>query len=383
MGEVIITGEVFRWARERAGFSNENLASSLHTKPEKIRAWEAGIEYPNFKQAQKLASALSIPLGYLFLSFPPKITIPIADFRTLPGQEQNIISPNLQDLLDDALRKRDWYSDWRKSEDLTPFEFVGKFTVQSKKADIIQDMRHVLDIPNNFTARMTSWNEHLRLLVQKVETVGILVLQSGIVGNNTHRKLSLAEFRGFTLADKNAPLIFINAQDSVAARVFTLVHELAHLWTGTSGISNPEIGPVNSEQPHIEQICNQIAAEFLIPSDEFENRWNRIVDTLENIQNLAHYFRVSAQVILHRSIDLGYIPTNEYFRVYQEILKVSKTSSKGSGGNFYNSFFSRNSRRFTRTLISALTGGQLSYRDAARLLNTQPGNITKVIERLG
>ncbi|HTX79384.1 MAG TPA: ImmA/IrrE family metallo-endopeptidase [Longilinea sp.] len=382
MTTLTITSEVFHWAKERAGLSDENLALNIHIKPEKIRAWEKGKEFPNFQQAQKLASALSIPLGYLFLSHPPEISTPIADFRTLPDKTSTVLSSNLQDVLDDALRKRDWYNEWRKQETLTTFEFVGKYTIQNKPADIIQDMRQVLDIPLNFTSRMTTWNEHLRAFIQKTETAGVLVLQSGIVGNNTRRKLSLEEFRGFTLADQFAPLVFINAQDTIAARIFTLAHELVHLWTGTSGISNPTLVPNVNEQAQIEKFCNKVAAEFLAPRDTLKQQWNLSLTTLENAQNLAQYFRVSAQVILRQSFNLGIIQTSEYFKVYQDILTAQRIPARGGGGNFYNSLLSRNSKRFTRTLISALTSGQLSYLDAARLLNTQPRNIVKVIDKL-
>ena len=383
MTSVAITGNVFRWARKRAGLSDERLAISVHTRPEKIRAWETGHEFPSFQQAQKLASALGVPLGYLFLSHPPEITVPIADFRTLPGKEKTNLSLNLQDILDDALRKRDWYREWQKSEELSPFEFVGKFSIQSQPEEIVQNMRKVLDIPPDFTSRMKTWDEHLRLFVQKVESAGILVLLSGIVGNNTHRRLSVNEFRGFTLADEFAPLIFVNAKDAIAGRIFTLAHELMHLWTGTSGISNPEIMHNGGEVLEIEQLCNQGAAEFLVSSQVFIQRWEKRLDTLENAQVLARYFRVSAQVILRRSYDLGIIPVDEFYKAFQEVLKASKTPATGGRGDFYNSLFSRNSRRFTRELLSAVYGGHLSYLDAARLLNTQPGKIVIAMEKLG
>jgi Zn-dependent peptidase ImmA (M78 family) len=161
------------------------------------------------------------------------------------------------------------------------------------------------------------------------------------------------------------------------------MHELTHLWTGTSGISNPEIVPGELEVQQIEHFCNKIAADFLVPQEIFRKKWNNSLDTLENTQILARNFRVSAQVILRRSYDLGFIPSDEYFVIYQEILKAGNAGRKGSGGDFYNSFFSRNSRRFTRTLISAIASGNLSYLDAARLLNTQPRSIANAIERLG
>src|SRR3990172_621734 len=251
-----ITGDVFRWARKRANISIERLAKTVNTKPEKILAWERETEYPNYRQAQKVASALSVPLGYLFLAEPPEISIPIADFRTLPGKENAEISPNLQEVLDDALRKRDWYTEWRKEEGLAPFEYVGKFSTESDPDDLIQNMRQTLDIPPDFAASMGSWDEHLRKFVQQVENAGVLVLQSGIVGTNTHRKLSVEEFRGFALANEFAPLIFINSVDSTAARIFTLSHELIHLWTGTSGISSPEITLNQKEIQKIELFCN-------------------------------------------------------------------------------------------------------------------------------
>lgn len=383
MTNVTITSEVFRWARDRAGLSDEKLAKSIHARPEKIHAWETGKEYPNFQQAQKLASALNIPLGYLFLAHPPQMALPIADFRSLPGQEKAEISPNLQDVLDDALRKRDWYAEWRKGEGLTALEYVGKYSPQSPTVEIIQDMRRVLEIAPNFASHVKTWDEHLRLLVQKVEAAGILVLQSGVVGNNTRRALLVSEFRGFALADQFAPLIFINAQDSIAARIFTLAHELVHLWTGTSGISNPEIAPEAGETQDIEKICNQIAAEFLVPQQIFSRRWDPRQDPLDNAQHLALYFRVSAQVILRRGYDLGILSKDEFNQAFQAVLHASKMPKTSGGGNFYNTLFSRNSRRFTQELFSAVYSGRLSYLDGARLLNTHPEQLVKAMTRMG
>ncbi len=382
MTSVAITGEVFRWARERAGLSDEKLAKSVSAKLEKLRAWETGKEYPNFHQAQKLASALSIPLGYLFLSQPPQITNPVADFRTLPGKVSGNLSPNLQDVLDDALRKRDWYKEWRQQEDIAPFDFVGKYSLRSKPESIVYDMRQVLDVPQGFAEKTGTWDLHLRQLVQKVELAGILVLQSGIVGNNTRRKLPVQEFRGFALADKYAPFVFINAQDSTAARIFTLMHELTHIWMGTSGISNPDFISDGTETQRVEKFCNQVAAEFLVPSEIFIKRWNAHQDALDNAQQLASHFRVSSQVILRRAFDAGFLSFDEYQESIQVAIKASKPRAKGGGGDFYNTLFSRNSRRFTTELLSAVSSGRLSYLDGARLLNTRPGKLVNALEKL-
>ncbi|HMD90773.1 MAG TPA: ImmA/IrrE family metallo-endopeptidase [Anaerolineaceae bacterium] len=383
MTDIVIASEVFHWARRRAGYSEESLAKSIHIKPETILAWETGKKYPNLKQAQKLATALSIPFGYLFLSQPPQMALPIADFRTLPGKENEPISPNLQEVLDDALRKRDWYAEWRKAEGLAALEFVGKYNIWSPPEEIIRNMRQVLSISPDFASQFTTWDEHLRQLIQKVESAGILVLQSGIVGNNTRRKLSLNEFRGFTLADEFAPLIFLNAQDSIAARIFTLVHELAHLWTGTSGISNVEVTTQQGEMQVVERFCNKIAAEFLVPQQEIFKLWKPELDPIENVQALARRFRVSAQAVLQRGYETGLVSADEYHQAYQEIINSQKVTKKGPGGNFYNTLFNRNSRRFTRELLFAVSSGQVSFLDGARLLNTHPGQLVKAMDRMG
>lgn len=380
MSTVEITTEVIKWAIERAGFSDEKLALRMHTKQEKIHDWISGKDFPNFIQAQKLASTLYIPLGYLVLANLPDTTIPIADFRTIPGNPSYTISLNLQEVIDDALRKRDWFSEWRRNEGYSSFGFIGKYSLSNDSMEIIQDIKQVLNISPGHAFKMTSWDEHLRFLVEKIEQAGILILQSGIVGNNTHRSLSIEEFRGFTLADEFAPLIFINAQDSIAARIFTLAHELAHLWTGTSGISNPEIVPSKKEDQQIEKLCNQIAAEFLVPQNEFIGSWNYLFNSIDNIKKLSFHFRVSTQVILRRSYELEIISYEEYVNNYREILKTIKIRGKKKGGNFYNSLFTRNSHRFTKTLMNAISGGKISYLDASRLLNIQPRSITKAME---
>ena len=382
MAAIEITGTVFRWARERVEITPERLAKTIQTKPEKIRAWEAGEAYPNFRQAQKLASALSVPLGYLFLHEPPDLRIPIADFRTLPGKENASISPNLQDVLDDALRKRDWYREWRQEEGFGALEFVEKYTSDSDRASLVLDMRSVLDMPADFPASMGNWTEHLRAFVQHAEAAGILVLQNGIVGNNTRRKLSVQEFRGFALADKFAPLIFINSVDSTAAKIFTLAHELVHIWTGTSGISNPEIVPEDRDIVTVESFCNAVGAEFLVPASTIRRRWDKYRRAADNAQALARYFLVSAQVILRRSYELGLIAPAEFFPAFREVQGATKARAAGKGGAFYNNFISRNSRRFTKEVVSAVSGGHITYGEASRLLNAHAGTIFKVIGRL-
>lgn len=382
MIDVAISPEVFRWATDRAGLANAELAKRMNVKVEKVHDWEAGIALPTFRQTERLAEALRVPLGYLFLSHPPKMEIPISDFRTLPNKENLFISIDLQEVIYDAQRKSDWYREWRIEEGLEPYEFVGKYSVDNTVDDVVQDLRMELDIPEGFVRGLHSWSEHLNQLINKVEDKGILVLQSGIVGNNTHRKLSVDEFRGFSIADNYAPLIFINSQDAITARIFTLVHELTHIWIGEGGISDPNYFKKGHPLKKIETFCNKVAAEFLIPGNLLEKHWNRKIGVIENTETLCRKFFVSQESVLHRAYNLGLVSDEDFTETLIYIQSNQKKIKKDGGGNYYRNLITRNSKRFTQDVLYAVRSNRLTYIAAARLLNTQPDKLPKIVEKL-
>ncbi|MCD6291810.1 MAG: ImmA/IrrE family metallo-endopeptidase [Anaerolineae bacterium] len=387
MTRVRINPIVLQWARRRAGLSLEQLARKvgLAQRVETMHMWEEGREQPTFRQARALARALHIPLGYLFLSAPPLITLPLTDFRTLPDVERGRFSPDLEDVLNDALRKRDWLRERRIQEGVDPLPFVGRFSPADPPERIAEDIRQTLSLPTPTARDAKTWTEHLRLLVRHAEAAGIIVLQSGIVLNNSRRRLSVAEFRGFALTDEYAPLIFINARDTVAARIFTLAHELGHLWTGTSGVSNPELSPTLSpETPAIEYLCNRISAELLVPAALLSREWRIGQDALEAAQELAKRFLVSVFVILIRGYELTLITQQEFqdahAKAQSEVRDVLSKERERGGGNFYHNLRNRNSLVLLREVATALEEGALLYREAARLLNTQPQTLVNAIE---
>jgi len=382
MIDVAISPEVFRWATDRAGLANDELAKRMNVKVEKVHDWEAGIALPTFRQTERLAEALRVPLGYLFLSQPPKMEIPISDFRTLPNKENLFISIDLQEVIYDAQRKSNWYKEWRIEEGLEPYEFVGKYSVDNTVDDVVQDLRRELDIPEGFVRGLHSWSEHLNQLINKVEDKGILVLQSGIVGNNTHRKLSVDEFRGFSIADNYAPLIFINSQDAITARIFTLVHELTHVWIGEGGISDPNYFKKGHPLKKIETFCNKIAAEFLIPGKLLEKQWNRKIGAIENTETLCRKFFVSQESVLQRAYNLGLVSDEDFTETLIYIQSNQKKIKKDGGGNYYRNLITRNSKRFTQDVLYAVRSNRLTYIAAARLLNTQPDKLPKIVEKL-
>jgi len=379
MTQARINPIMVRWARQRLQLSEADVAQKigLKNKPERLQAWEKGEQFPTFRQAQDLARALHIPFGYLFLSQPPQMTLPIADFRTLPETQKGKFSPELEDVLNDARRKSDWLRERRMEMGQSPFAFVGRFSVRTPAGTISEDIRAVLDLPTPTARDAKTWEEHLRILVRHAEQAGMIVLQSGYVGSNTHRTLSVKEFRGFALADPYAPLIFLNAKDSVNGRIFTLAHELAHIWTGTSGISNPEAALPENGQNDLERLCNQVAAELLVPAQVFIERWSNRPLTEETVQGLAKEFRVSALVILIRAYETGLLPAQEFRAAYAEALqniqeRVNDESSESSGGDFYRTFYTRNSRLLVGEIAQAVREGAVLYKEAADLLGVSP-----------
>lgn len=365
-----ITPELLRWARERRKISIDTLAKKVGIAPSAMEAWEKGEARPTFRQALVLAHKLSVPFGYLYLSAPPKEELPLADFRTVAGAPPRKPSPDFLDVLHDVLRKQQWYRDYLKSQGAPPVEFIGRFGVQDEPRAIAADIRKTLGINDQLRKECKSWEQFLSKLIRMAENNSILVLRSSIVGSNTHRHLDVEEFRGFAISDRFAPLVFINSADARVAQIFTLAHELAHLWLGQTGISNPDYTQRSAQQRHIvDRLSDKIAAEVLVPADDFVKCWASSLTLQENIERLASRYRVSSFVILRRAYELNEVSQDEFKATYNSLLKRAKSKGVEGGGDFYVTLLSRNSLPLTATLLAAAAEGKIPQREAAGLLN--------------
>ncbi len=383
MTEALVTPQLIRWARERYSLTKDAAAQKIDVKVDTLDAWEKGTAYPTLRQAQKLAHRFHVPFGFLFLSSPPIEKLPLPDLRTVGGAQHKPPSPDFIDLLNDVLRKQQWFREYQEYEGAEPIPFIGRFTLNDNAETIATDVRNVLNINEDMRQRAASWEDFLREFIRRTEQSGVLVLRSGVVENNSHRKLSVEEFRGFDISDNLAPLVFINGNDAKAAQIFTLAHELAHLWIGESGISNPDYRQRSSQQSnHIERLCNYTAAEILLPKEEFLARWGENAKIATNLQTLATEYRVSRLVVLRQAYECGKVTSSEYWEYYQKEIAQQKSKSKEGGGNFYATLLARNSTTLTTSLISAMSEGRISYRDTARLLNIKVKTLNGVVERL-
>lgn len=371
-----INPEILSWARERARFSVETLARKVNTRAERIDAWEAGEKQPTFKQAQTVAEKTYVPFGFFFLAETPREQLPLPDLRTVENQPINHPSAELLDTVRSVMQKHAWYQEYARDEQVDPLPFVGRFDTNAEVENIVKDMRQVLDT-TELLPEQYYWDEYERALITAAESRGILVMRSGIVGNNTHRPLNVEEFRGFAISDEVAPTIFVNSKDAPTARLFTLIHELAHLWLGTSGISSAGL----DEGRDIERVCNAVAGEFLVPANNFLPLWESIENWRDNLPSLSRRFHVSRLVIARRAMDLGLITSNEYGHFYQAEREAFR-NRKSSGGDYYRNQRTKNSLRFSRAVLSEAMGGRLLLREAGSLLGISPAKVKEYARRL-
>ena len=357
--------ELLRWARERSGVTRKDLA----TKFKKLPDWEDGVTQPTLKQVEAFARAVHVPIGYLFLAEPPEELVPIPDFRTFAGQPVTHPSANLLDTIYICQERQSWYREFARVTKQPGPAFIGSTAVEAPPETVAARMRETIGFDLAARRECSTWTDALRLFIGQAEDAGVLVMVSGVVMSNTHRRLDPAEFRGFALSDPFAPLIFVNGADSKAAQMFTLAHELAHLWLGDSALSNIGAAPMPGFRRE-EVWCNAVAAELLVPLAALRVEL-RHAETLPNaLSRLARGFKVSSLVILRRLLDANWIDRERFDLAWaKEVARLRTLAQRGSdGGNFYRTTLSRVSFRFARALVVSTLEGQTLYRDAFRML---------------
>jgi Zn-dependent peptidase ImmA (M78 family) len=374
METIELSPAVLSWAASQAGEGLHELAVRVSKKSvDKIAA--GTLTYP---QVLKYAKLAGVPLGFLFLPEPPEQRkAPLADFRTLP--DAHPLSKDFYDVFDDIVFKHSWILERLKSEGAEPLDFVGKYKSNRPTADVLAaEIRVYLDFNEAALQNLRNSDQLFSFLVDQSEKNSIYVFKNGVVGNNTTRPLSVAEFRGFAIADPICPIIFINGADASAAWVFTLAHELAHLWIGDSGIS--DTAAISHNQT--ERYCNAVAGEFLVPKNKFIKVWNELPSESSDVrlEVARRTFKVSKTVVARRAYDFGLISHAEYFEIYNFARKAAK-DKKSAGGDFYRSLAVRNSKAFSKQISGLAASGSLNLSEAGRLLNTTPNNVLKLYEK--
>jgi len=380
---VEVRPNVLEWARARSGVAPEDWDRRFP----RFEAWLAGDPAPTLRQLEDFARKTHTPIGFLFLDEPPVEPVPIPDFRTVgdrPVGAGEVVSADLLDVVYTAQARQEWYRDHQLLNGEPQLGFVGAVTTATPPEQAAAAMSEILAWDADARERCRTWDHALTRLRENAEGAGVLVMISGIVGSDTHRKLDPSEFRGFALADPYAALVFINGADSKAAQVFTLAHELAHLWLGETALS--DLDPASLRTNAVERWCNQVAAELLVPMQEFRAAFDPTADLRDQLQPLAEQFRVSTQVILGRVREAGHLSWDEYlYALGLERERIAAiVAERGSGGNYYNTKPVQVGKRFARALVASAMEGQTSYTEAFRLLGLKKASTFEgLADRLG
>ena len=303
---------VLRWVRERAGLNREQLAANLKVQTQDIAEWERSGRL-TFNEVDDLAKHTYTPVGYLYLSAPPDDSLPIADFRTRTDVSPQRPSPNLLDTVYQMQIRQAWMREEMINQEDPSLEFVGAFSLDSSPSQVAVAIGDALQLSGGWAAVEGSWTNALRTLRDHIESAGVLVVFNGVVGNNTHRKLDVDEFQGFALVDEYAPLIFVNNSDYKTAQIFTLAHELSHIFVGESGLSKLE--SLTPTDHATEGICNKIAAEFLVPTEELLEQWKTAKQSGDPYEDIAKRFKVSTVVAARRVFDSEIHYTRSILRI--------------------------------------------------------------------
>lgn len=370
-GEVVVgvvrfpvTGEVLEWAVQRSGIGRDRL---YHLFPN-WDTWIEGTTHPTLKQIEAVARATHTPVGFFYLPKPARIELPIPDFRRMASEEHRELSPDLLDVIYSSQLRQAWYRDYLVSDGANPLPYVGSVSTDDDAFKGAAEIRTALGLSIDERAQVRTFTDMARLLRERIEGVGVLVFISGIVGSDTHRTLHPTEFRGFALVDEYAPVVFVNGADTKAAQIFTLIHELAHVWLGSSALSDVGQWPAHNAT---EAWCNKVAAEVLVPIDQLRDQRRPEAALQDEITYLARIFKVSTLVILRRFVDAGILDHPTYHNAYdtelERVLRIEPRQSS-SGGDFYNSTLVRTGHRFARAVLSSAWEGRTSFTEAMRML---------------
>lgn len=380
MNRIAVSPSVLHWARKRAGLN----VADLRTKFPHLADWEAEAVQPTLKQLESFAKATRVPFGFLFLPEPPEMPLPFADFRTLESRRPQGISPELMDTIQLMERRQAWLREERIEAEAEPLGFVGAATLSDDPAAVGREMRRIVGLDDGWAQRVPTWTAAVGELRNAIEALGVMAVINGIVGNNTHRRLDVNEFRGFALSDPHAPLIFVNGADAKSAQMFTLAHELAHLWLGDAGEGLSGFKGLQPGGGEVERFSDKAAAEFLVPAAEMRTAWSRVSRSDTPFEKLAGRFKVSPVVIGRRAMDLRLVDREEFFSFYRDYTQQEfRKKQTGTGGDFYKNQNTRVGRLFGLHVIRAAKEGRIGFKEAYDLSGLNGGAFQEYARKLG
>lgn len=381
-----VNESLLRWAMNRSSKSADELSKKHILK--NLNEWLKGTRKPTRPQLEAFAKATYTSFGYLLLSKPPQEQpSSIPHFRTMQNHNSPNRSINHEDTIKIVEQRQEWIRNYLIDVGAEPLEFVGSSNIDDDPIDVSDNMKKTLRLTSNWTTNHTKWEDTQKYLWEQIENARIFASKNTMVQNNRFRPLNLDEFRGFVLVDDYAPFVFVNGVDAAGAQMFTLAHELAHVWMGESASFDLQ---KLSPNPNItlEQMCDKIAAEFLVPTEEILQHWDHFNEHPDDPYRAAsNHFKVSRIVAARRALDTNCISQEKFNEFYAMCVREQEKWKKqqreeNKGPTFYNVATRRISKRFLQTIVTAVGERRLLYRDAYSLTGLTPKTFNEIQNRV-
>lgn len=390
----LITPSVIKWAREKAHYSLDVSAKKIGVAPEKLKEWENGKNLPTMTQARKMSQVYRRPLAVFYLPHPPKDFPLLKDFRTIEGRLPQY-SPPLVFLMRQIQERQVWLREYLKEQGHEQLKFIGSDSLQSSSKTLSKNIIKTLWGSEKEYSQIILKNESIHSLLNnwfvRCEEKGVFISRTSNL--NSHNVIQVKEARGFVISDKYAPFIFVNSGDSKSAQLFTLLHELAHLWLDVSGVPDHFSVSWKSRSSSVEFLCNQTAAEILMPEEKIKSypKIKKLEEAKKNIEEnykkfpvsrLAFLVRLKSFSLLNNTVFKGlkeqYIKEYELYKIKQK--KKMKSAEGGPNSNLLKIY--SNGENFTKIVAFSYKEGLISGREASGLLDMKLNRMEKIIPML-
>lgn len=391
-----VNPEILVWARETAGYELSEAAQKLDltdgvmaTGVEKLTAYESGEKQPSRPLLLRMSKQYRRPLLAFYLEAPPVRADRGEDFRTL----HRAVDPSENGMVDALVRRIKARQEVLREaliseQDNEPLPFIGSYSLSQGVTGLVEQIKTASGFDLATYRSKRSQEDAFKYLRERIESLGIFSVLIGNLGSH-HTNLSSELFRGFAIADPIAPFVVVNNQDAKSAWPITLLHEVAHLWLGQTGISG------SAAEREVERFCDSVASEFLVPESELADAFpNAVLQSFEAaaeaIGKFASERKVSSTLVAFRLMVRGAVSQNSFGKLSEyffDLWKSNKDSQKQkakenpSGPSYFVVKRMQNGSALMNASERLLRSSELSTTQAAIVLGVRPLKVGSLLNQ--
>jgi Zn-dependent peptidase ImmA (M78 family) len=363
-----ITPEVLVWARQRSGRTLDDMSDRFR----RLSDWESGVDQPSYAQLSRIATIYNLPVAVFFLPIAPREAQIRNNFRTLPDSEIESLPPIMRKLLRQAQAMQLNLAELQDKQDvarpniLSDLQFEPGVSVHEMAALV----RSYLSVTVEEVAELADAKEAFEHWRDRFVDAGIYVFKQAFRDDR---------FSGFCLYDPSFPVIYVNNSTTATRQLFTLFHELSHLFFCTGGIDkihDDYLAMLTGVERRIEIVCNQFAGALLVPDEDIDRLLARMPATEQTVAWLAGRYKVSRAVILRKMLDRTLV-TQEFYDTKTQEWDDQIATREGAGGNYYNTQMSYLGRQYISLALSQYYQNRISTTQLAEYLSVKLKNLPR------